>query len=272
MGSVWLPAESKADRIKADFEAKYPQYEVEYIDLGSQDYLVRLDTMVASGERLDMALTMDGVEYTARAKEGMFMPIGKYLTEDGFDLYDAFGDGIKASFIGDEIYGLPYTKGGFMCSTQGQFDAAGTESYGDGLGPYEKSQSLTRVLGSTRSTVPTSISPGVMISTRFLRRWLDVAVQRGNKTLGNMRCPSERCARHVEPQQNIDQTLSVSPLSKQRDPLPHAVRQVPGRYGLSNWCQPTGLTARNSQRGRIQILTSVGSRNLPRRTLCAQLP
>jgi ABC-type glycerol-3-phosphate transport system substrate-binding protein len=30
-------AENKARRIKADFEAKYPQYEVEYVDLGSTD-------------------------------------------------------------------------------------------------------------------------------------------------------------------------------------------------------------------------------------------
>ncbi|MDY0290183.1 MAG: extracellular solute-binding protein [Sphaerochaeta sp.] len=118
-------AEGKADRIKADFEAKYPQYEVEYVDLGSTDYLVRLDTMVAAGERLDMALAMDSVAYTSRAREGMFESIGDYLAEDGFDLYDAFGDGIKASFIGDKIYGLPYTKGGFyVFYNKDMFDAA----------------------------------------------------------------------------------------------------------------------------------------------------
>jgi len=119
-------AENKADRIKADFEAKYPQYELEYVDLGSTDYLVRLDTMVAAGERVDMALAMDSVEYTKRAREGMFEPIGSYLTEDGFDLYDGFGEGIKASFVGDEIYGLPYTKGGFyVFYNKNMFDAAG---------------------------------------------------------------------------------------------------------------------------------------------------
>jgi len=119
-------SESKADRIKADFEAKYPQYEVEYIDLGSTDYLVRLDTMLAAGERLDMALTLDSVEYTARAREGMFLPIEKYVTEDGFDLKDAFGEGIKASYINGEIFGLPYTKGGFyVFYNKDMFDAAG---------------------------------------------------------------------------------------------------------------------------------------------------
>jgi len=48
------------------------------------------------------------------------------LTEDGFDLYDGFGEGIKASFVGDEIYGLPYTKGGFyVFYNKNMFDAAG---------------------------------------------------------------------------------------------------------------------------------------------------
>ncbi|MDD4260347.1 MAG: extracellular solute-binding protein, partial [Sphaerochaetaceae bacterium] len=100
---VWVAygylAENKADRIIADFEAKYPQYDVEYVDLGSTDYIMRLDTMIAAGDRVDMALTLDSIEYTKRAKEGMFLPIAKYLTEDGFDLLDGFGDGIKASYI-----------------------------------------------------------------------------------------------------------------------------------------------------------------------------
>ncbi len=125
-GAYGYLAQDKADRIAEAFEAVYPEYELEYVDLGSTDYLVRLDTMVASGERLDMALTMDSVAYTNRAKEGMFLPIEAYLTEDGFDLYDAFGDGIAASYIDDEIYGLPYTKGGFyVFYNKDMFDAAG---------------------------------------------------------------------------------------------------------------------------------------------------
>ncbi|MCK9287700.1 MAG: extracellular solute-binding protein [Sphaerochaetaceae bacterium] len=126
---VWVAygylAENKADRIIADFEAKYPQYDVEYVDLGSTDYIMRLDTMIAAGDRVDMALTLDSIEYTKRAKEGMFLPIEKYLTEDGFDLLDGFGDGIKASYINDELYGLPYTKGGFyIFYNKDMFDAA----------------------------------------------------------------------------------------------------------------------------------------------------
>jgi len=118
-------AENKADRIKADFEAKYPQYEVEYVDLGSTDYIVRLDTMVAAGERVDMALTLDSIYYTARAKEGMFMPLEKYVTEDGFKLLDAFGEGINASYVNGQLYGLPYTKGGFyVFYNKDMFDAA----------------------------------------------------------------------------------------------------------------------------------------------------
>ncbi len=118
--------QDKAGRIAAAFEEKYPQYEVEYVDLGNKDYIVRLDTMIASGERVDMALTMDFVDYSNRAAEGMFLPIEDYLTEDGFDLHDAFGDGIDASYIKGELYGLPYTKGGFyVFYNKDMFDAAG---------------------------------------------------------------------------------------------------------------------------------------------------
>ncbi len=118
--------EGKADRIKADFEAKYPQYEVEYVDLGSTDYLVRLDTALAGGERYDMCLSMSASDYVPRAKEGLYVPIEKYLTDAGYDLEDAFGSGIKASYINKKLYGLPYTKGGFyVFYNKDMFDAAG---------------------------------------------------------------------------------------------------------------------------------------------------
>ncbi len=127
---VWVAygylAQNKADRIIADFTAKYPQYEVQYVDLGNKDYLMRLDTMVTSGERVDMALAMDSIEYTNRAKEGMFLPIDKLVTEDGFNLKDAFGDGLQPSYINGKLYGLPYTKGGFyVFYNKDMFDAAG---------------------------------------------------------------------------------------------------------------------------------------------------
>jgi multiple sugar transport system substrate-binding protein len=127
---VWVAygylAQNKADRIAADFTAKYPQYEVQYVDLGSKDYLMRLDTMVTSGERVDMALAMDSIEYTNRAREGMFLPMDKLVTEDGFNLKDAFGDGLAPSYINGKLYGLPYTKGGFyVFYNKDMFDAAG---------------------------------------------------------------------------------------------------------------------------------------------------
>jgi ABC-type sugar transport system, periplasmic component len=129
---VWVAygylAQNKADRMIADFTAKYPQYEVQYVDLGEKDYLVRLDTMLASGERADMALAMDSVEYAKRASEGMFLPIEKYVTEDGFSLSDAFGDGIKPSYVDGKLYGLPYTKGGFyVFYNKDMFKAAGVK-------------------------------------------------------------------------------------------------------------------------------------------------
>lgn len=127
---VWVAygylAQNKADRIIAEFTAKYPQYEVEYVDLGSKDYLMRLDTMITSGERVDVALAMDSIEYTNRASEGMFLPIDKLVTEDGFNLQDAFGDGLQPSYINGKLYGLPYTKGGFyVFYNKNMFDAAG---------------------------------------------------------------------------------------------------------------------------------------------------
>jgi ABC-type glycerol-3-phosphate transport system substrate-binding protein len=121
-------SEGKADKIKAAFEAEYPQYEVEYVDLGSSDYLMRMDTMIAAGEHIDMVLSMDSPEYVSRAQEGMFLPIEEYLTEDGFDIQDAFGPGIKASYVDGKLYGLPYTKGGFyVFYNKDMFDAAGIE-------------------------------------------------------------------------------------------------------------------------------------------------
>jgi multiple sugar transport system substrate-binding protein len=119
-------SEGKADKIKAAFESEYPQYDVEYVDLGSSDYLMRMDTMIAAGERVDMALTMDSPEYVSRAQQGMFLPIENYLSEDGFDIQDAFGTGIKASYVNGKLYGLPYTKGGFyVFYNKDMFDAAG---------------------------------------------------------------------------------------------------------------------------------------------------
>ncbi len=118
--------ENKSERIAEAFNKVYPDVELEYVDLGSKDYITRLDTMIAAGERVDMALAMDFTEYSRRALNDMFLPIGDYLESDGFDILDGFGDGIKASYLNDELYGLPYTKGGFyVFYNKDMFDAAG---------------------------------------------------------------------------------------------------------------------------------------------------
>ncbi len=107
-------AQDKIGRISEAFYKKYPNVKVDYVDFGSKDYIVRLDTMIASGEQVDMALAMDFPLFAPRAMSGMFMEIESYLTEDGFDVEDAFGEGIKASYIKGKLYGLPYTKGGVL--------------------------------------------------------------------------------------------------------------------------------------------------------------
>lgn len=73
-----------------------------------------------------MCLSMSASDYVPRAKEGLYVPIEKYLTDAGYDLEDAFGSGIKASYINKKLYGLPYTKGGFyVFYNKDMFDAAG---------------------------------------------------------------------------------------------------------------------------------------------------
>lgn len=119
-------AQNKSTRIIDAFKVKYPQFEVTYTDLGSKDYITILDTMVAAGERVDMALAMDYPAYASRARTGYFLPIESHLTKDGFSLKEGFGSGLNASYIDGKLYGLPYTKGGFyVFYNKDMFDKAG---------------------------------------------------------------------------------------------------------------------------------------------------
>ncbi|GEM_PF-1882811 len=266
-------AESKADRIKADFEAKYPQYEVEYIDLGSKDYLVRLDTMVASGERLDMALAMDGVEYTARAKEGMFLPIGKYLTEDGFNLTDAFGDGIKASFIGNDIFGLPYTKGGFyVFYNKNMFDAAGVPYPTDDWtwADFEKvAKALTKGTGSNKIYgANIHLTWGYDIDTLPAQMAGWSPFKDGNKNVANMDDPRLKDALALWNRlQNIDQTaisLATFKAEQLNSRMPFAKGQA--AMLLSNWWSASWFVSSKfgSAEGSQILNFNLGVANLPR--------
>ncbi len=266
-------AENKADRIKADFEAKYPQYELEYIDLGSTDYLVRLDTMVAAGERLDMALAMDSVAYTARAREGMFESIGGYLTEDGFDLYDGFGDGIKASFIGDKIYGLPYTKGGFyVFYNKNMFDAAGIPYPTDNWTWQEfeaVAKTLTKGTGSDKVYgANIHLSWGYDIDTLPAQMAGWSPFKNGDRNVANMDDPRLKDAIAMwNRMQNVDQS-AISLATFKAEQLGPRIPFAKGQAAmlLSNWWSASWfISAKFGSAEGSQILNfNLGVANLPR--------
>ncbi|MCQ2437850.1 MAG: extracellular solute-binding protein [Clostridia bacterium] len=130
VGAGWAQND-KAARCIAKWEELHPNIKVEYIDQGSlvdTAYLVNLDTMISSGEVIDVTY-LGYTDVYSRVMNGGALPLDEYIAAAGDD-YDALYGSVSTAMLDYEgsIYGVPYSGNTFkVFYNKTMVEAAGIE-------------------------------------------------------------------------------------------------------------------------------------------------
>lgn len=87
-----------------------PDIKIDYMDLGangSVEELQKYDTLVASGERIDLHFGFPN-DTMLRAVNGAVLPIDEYIKEFGDDFIADYGEEINLLKYNDKFYGIPH--------------------------------------------------------------------------------------------------------------------------------------------------------------------
>ncbi len=126
---VWgpIPAENGPQEVCDTFMETNPDIEIEYVRYVNDDQgNVKLDTALMSGEQIDVYFTQFEDYYVKRIESGMAEDLEPWLEEDGFDIQEAYGDGVW-QYEG-KTYGLPTNYDHqFVWVNQTMFEEAGIE-------------------------------------------------------------------------------------------------------------------------------------------------
>lgn len=110
VGAGWLQND-KADKIIAKWNAIHPEIKVQYVDQGNTvdaAYLVNFDTMIGSGEVVDVTYITYGEVYN-RILNGGALPLDEYIAAAGDNYEDMYGSLSTALLTYDgKVYGIPY--------------------------------------------------------------------------------------------------------------------------------------------------------------------
>jgi len=92
--------------IKAYTDAN-PHVTIEYIDLGSTDYMTMLSTQLSGGADLDVLTIKDIPGYANLVKQNHLEPLNGFISEKGVDT-SAYGGTVEQIQVNDEVYALPF--------------------------------------------------------------------------------------------------------------------------------------------------------------------
>ena len=93
------------DDIVAEYERRNPHVTIEVVEVPSADFNMKVDTMLASGEQLDIVYFSNMPAYAPRAMQGAFYPLDDFLAEEGVELLDIYS--IDCKVDDGKIYALP---------------------------------------------------------------------------------------------------------------------------------------------------------------------
>ncbi|GAA0134891.1 sugar ABC transporter substrate-binding protein [Paenibacillus sp. YSY-4.3] len=89
------------------YKAKNPNVTIEYVDLGSTDYMTMLSTQLSGGADLDILTVKDIPGYANLVKQNHLEPLKKYMSEQGIDA-SLYGGTVEQIQMNDEVYALPF--------------------------------------------------------------------------------------------------------------------------------------------------------------------
>ncbi len=89
------------------YVAANPHVTIEYVDLGSQDYMTMLSTQLTGGADLDVLTIKDIPGYANVVRQGHLEPLNSYISSAGIDT-SLYGGTTEQIAVNGEVYALPF--------------------------------------------------------------------------------------------------------------------------------------------------------------------
>ncbi|MNJ34575.1 putative ABC transporter substrate-binding protein YesO [compost metagenome] len=89
------------------YKEKNPHVSIEYVDLGSTDYMTMLSTQLSGGADLDILTVKDIPGYANLVKQNHLEPLKKFMSEQSIDA-SLYGGTVEQIQMNDEVYALPF--------------------------------------------------------------------------------------------------------------------------------------------------------------------
>ncbi len=110
---------------EAAFEAAYPDVDLQYIDVASQDYAVKVGTMLSGGDTSDVVMIKEIRDIVNWSAAGYAAPLNDYMTKDAYDVSGFVGMEANYAIDGTQ-YALPFRSDFWVLFyNKDLFDAAG---------------------------------------------------------------------------------------------------------------------------------------------------
>lgn len=112
---------------EAAFEAAYPEIDLQYVDVASQDYAVKTMTMLSGGDTTDVFDVKELSDLQNWAAQGLVDDLESYIAADSYDLSHFLG--LEKDYSADgKVYGLPFRSDFWVLFyNKTLFDKAGVE-------------------------------------------------------------------------------------------------------------------------------------------------
>ncbi|MNO16462.1 putative ABC transporter substrate-binding protein YesO [compost metagenome] len=89
------------------YKKEHPNVTIEYVDLGSTDYMTMLSTQLSGGADLDVLTIKDIPGYANLVKQNHLEPLKSYMGDQSIDP-SVYGGTVEQIEVNDEVYALPF--------------------------------------------------------------------------------------------------------------------------------------------------------------------
>lgn len=115
------------------YQNEHPNVTIDYVDLGSTDYMTMLSTQLSGGADLDILTIKDIPGYSNLVKQNHLEPLKAFMSDNSIDPA-LYGGTVEQIEVNDEVYALPFRSDFWIVYyNKDLFDKAGVEYPGNEL-------------------------------------------------------------------------------------------------------------------------------------------
>lgn len=115
------------------YQNEHPNVTIDYVDLGSTDYMTMLSTQLSGGADLDILTIKDIPGYSNLVKQNHLEPLKAFMSDNSIDPA-LYGGTVEQIEVNDEVYALPFRSDFWIVYyNKDLFDKAGVEYPGNDM-------------------------------------------------------------------------------------------------------------------------------------------